>query len=122
MNDIKMMIALSGSKRLLLQYEVEIFANHELTCYYLNTLCKDEEWYEIIRIKLDCARAAFRYANDVIKGRWPEAESLIMCSASSAYYYAKYVIKGRWVEADDVIASNTLYWAWYNTFLSELSI
>ena len=56
--------------------------------------------------------AIFRYAADIIKGRWPEAESVIIAnpdiirSPTLAYLYARDVIKGRWPEAESVIIAN----------------
>ena len=43
--------------------------------------------------------AAYCYANDVIKGRWPEAEAVIAQNANAASWYAEDVIKGPWPEA-----------------------
>ena len=45
---------------------------------------------------LKSAESAYCYACYVIKGRWPEAEVVIIADPCWAYYYAKYVIKGRW--------------------------
>ena len=49
--------------------------------------------------------SAYRYARDVIRGRWPEGEKVIASDPKSAYRYAMYVIGGRWPEAEKVIAS-----------------
>lgn len=46
---------------------------------------------------------AYAYARDVIKGRVPELEDLIMRSPKYAALYAAFVIKGRWPEAEAVI-------------------
>ena len=46
---------------------------------------------------------AYWYARHVIKGRWPEGESVIMTSLEWAHWYALDVIKGRWPEAESVI-------------------
>ena len=45
---------------------------------------------------------AFKYATNIIKGRWPEAEPYFMKS-NDAYLYAKNIIKGRWPEAEPYI-------------------
>ena len=55
---------------------------------------------------------AYYYARDVIKGRWPEAESVIATDPDRAYYYARYVIKGRWPEAEATIMTDPA-WAYY---------
>ena len=58
--------------------------------------------------------AAYQYAIYVIKGRWPEAEPIIMKDPESAYKYAKDVIKGRWPEAEPFIKKNGYYTDYYN--------
>ena len=35
------------------------------------------------------------YSRNIIKGRWTEAEDIIMTDLYASYYYAKYVIKGK---------------------------
>jgi len=50
---------------------------------------------------------AFDYAKDVIKGRWPEVEELISQDARTAYQYARDVIGGRWPEGEEEIAQNS---------------
>ena len=52
------------------------------------------------------AESAYCYACYVLKGRWPEGESVIVADPCWAYYYANNVIKGRWPEAEAVIASD----------------
>ena len=57
-------------------------------------------------------RCAYEYAEDVIKGRWPEAEKTISKDPHYAYRYAKYVIGGRWPEAEETI-SKSPEWAYH---------
>ena len=45
----------------------------------------------------------YLYARDIIKGRWPEAEPVIMTDPNLAYWYAKNIIEGRWPEAEKYI-------------------
>ena len=59
------------------------------------------------------ANAALRYARDIIKGRWPEAEAVIAQDADAASWYARDIIKGRWPEAEAVIAQNADAASWY---------
>lgn len=56
--------------------------------------------------------SAYRYADLVIKGRWPEAEATIAKSPFRAHRYAKDVIKGRWLEGEEAIAKSE-YKNWY---------
>jgi hypothetical protein len=43
------------------------------------------------------------YIENVINGRWPEAEPYIMKDSQYVYQYARDIIKGRWIEAEDII-------------------
>jgi hypothetical protein len=63
-------------------------------------IMKDEHW-------------AYRYAHDIIKGRWLEAEPKIMKNAIYAYWYARRVINGRWPEAEKYIKKNGYWWGEY---------
>ena len=56
--------------------------------------------------RLKDPQAAYHYAKDVLKRRWPEAESVIATDPKWAYEYAKHVIQGRWPEAEPVIATS----------------
>ena len=60
-------------------------------------------WLEAEDVILKNAFVAQHYARDVIKGRWLEAEDLIRTDAWVTYMYARDVIKARWPEAEDVI-------------------
>lgn len=56
------------------------------------------------------------YARNVIKGRWPEHEDLVLKNAEAAFVYARTCIKDRWPEAEDVIRKATKepwYWTHY---------
>ena len=46
---------------------------------------------------------AVKYAREVIKGRWPAIEPNILKSSSYVYPYARDVIKGRWPEGEPSI-------------------
>jgi len=54
-------------------------------------------------------RDLFRYARDMISGRWPEAEPIIMTDLLYAYYYSRDIIRGRWSEAEPIIMSSSEY-------------
>jgi len=59
------------------------------------------------------AREAYEYAIEVIQGRWPEAEPIIMKDPRSAYSYAMHVIQGRWAEAEPYIMNGPQLAYWY---------
>ena len=86
--DIKLMITLSGNQRLP-HLEADIFADFELTCFYLNALSKGgcEEWYPKITSKFDCEWASYYYAKYTIKGRWLEAEGILLKNKYIAKLY-----------------------------------
>jgi len=50
---------------------------------------------ELEDIILTCLRYSYRYALNVIKGRWVEAEDIIMTDSYTAYYYAINIIEGK---------------------------
>ena len=80
------------------------------------------EYWDVLKpvehiIKRESAYA-FRYARDVIKGRWPEVEPIIMKSPRYSYCYARGVIKDRWIEAEPYIHRSSIWWdeycLWFN--------
>ena len=60
---------------------------------------------------------AYKYAKDIIKGRWPEAEKYIMKVPEDAYKYAKDIIKGRFPEGEEAIKSDEYYAEQYRNFI-----
>ena len=66
-------------------------------------------WIEAEPIIMRSPYRAYRYAKDVIKGRWFEAEPTIMADAEYAYWYAQNVIQGRWIEAEPTIMRSSQY-------------
>ena len=69
---------------------------------------------EVEPIILQDPSFAYNYAKDVIKGRWPEAEPIILQQPYTACLYALLVIKGRWPEAEPIINQDGMakphYW------------
>jgi hypothetical protein len=63
-------------------------------------------WPEAEPIIIKDPEYAYLYARSVIKGRWPEAEPTIMKNPEFAYFYAKDVIKGRWPKAEPIIMTS----------------
>ena len=62
---------------------------------------------------------AYMYARDVIKGRWPEAELYIMTNPKWAFWYAKDVIKGRWTAAELYLIQDNYYWNEYSKLVRD---
>ena len=90
------------------------------SCYFLLQLTgglamhtKDEKVLRLPEGKEPTPENLFKHARDVIKGRWPEAESTIMEDPYWAYCYARDVIKGRWPEAEPTIMQNPQKAYWY---------
>ena len=52
--------------------------------------------------------AAYHYAREIIKGRWPEGEYAIKRLPWKAYFYARDTIKGRWPEAEKYILQDAM--------------
>ncbi len=58
---------------------------------------------------------AYKYSNNMINGRWPEAEQyLFNNNPEVCYLYAKNIIKGKWEEAEHVIKQDRQLWKVYN--------
>jgi len=65
----------------------------------------------------EAAHWLYWYAENVIKGRWPEAEEYIMKNPYYAYYYAKNIIKDRWLEAEEYIMKDPKWAYWYALYV-----
>jgi len=61
----------------------------------------------------------YYYIIHVIKGRWPEAEPILIENPYRAYQYAKEVIKDRWPEAEPYLKDSPC-WTAYLDFLEEI--
>jgi hypothetical protein len=59
---------------------------------------------------------AYWYAAKIIKGRWPEAEPIILKDAEASYWYAVDVMNSVWPEAEDSIAKSYYKEAYENMF------
>ena len=49
---------------------------------------------------------AAQYAEEIIGGKWPEAEDIILTNGHALFHYVQYVIKGRWKKAEKIIYTN----------------
>jgi len=67
----------------------------------------------------DKAFWAYWYAHKVIKGRWEEAEPIIMTSPEETCYYARNIIKGRWKEAEPITLTDPEAAYYYLSMLSR---
>jgi len=67
------------------------------------------------------AESSYHYANDVIEGRWLPGEAIIATSAQYAYLYAHYIIKGRWPSGEAAIATHHIFTRDYKKFLKSLA-
>jgi hypothetical protein len=70
-------------------------------------------WLEAERYITKDPEWAYRYALNVIKGRWTRAERYIIKDPCYAYSYAKDIIKGRWLEAEQYIIKDSQWTYWY---------
>jgi hypothetical protein len=64
---------------------------------------------------------AYEYAKNVIGGPWPEAEATIATHPCTAYLYARLVIRGRFPEGEAAIATDPLYAELYLKAFPEVS-
>ena len=74
-------------------------------------------WPEAEPIIMKNPRYVWAYAYNVIQGRWPEAEPYIMKDPEWAYRYAHDVIRDRWIEAEPYIKENGY---WYSAYMRNV--
>ncbi len=77
--------------------------------YALNVI--GGRWPEAEPVIMQDAYAACEYACNILKCRWPEAEPVIMQKGYSAFCYARDIINDRWLEAEPYIAKD-FHWHW----------
>ena len=109
LNELRVLLALNGNKRVP-DLEAEIFANFATADFYLNSICKKYNWYDI---ESPISELAYLYIAEEIHSPWPEAEPILLLTAEDAYYYAVYVLKARWPEAEAIIHTDSTYWSHY---------
>jgi len=63
-------------------------------------------WPEAEPMILADPEAAARYADKVVRQAWQEAEPVIIQSAKAATLYASRVLRSRWLEAEPIIATS----------------
>lgn len=91
MTDIAAIIKLTGNKRIP-HLEAEIFADSELTCVYLSTLCginRAELNYLADRQFIECL--IYRYSVHIMNARWAAAEHLLGPSHYSRVYKSTFL-------------------------------
>lgn len=103
-NELKLLLSLSGNKRLQ-QNEEEIFADKDLTRIYLQRMSiyrlQHHNWYPVnLEDETDNLLNANWYINETLS--W------------AVYWYAIHVIKGRWREAEKIISQHNYYRNTYN--------
>jgi len=86
--------------------------------YFYAAEVKKGRWPEAEPILLTHPYWAYVYANNILKSRWPEAEPMIIDCPQTAYKYARDVIKGRWPEAEDSLITTPS--AAYRYFMEAL--
>ena len=76
-------------------------------------------WPEAEPLILTNIAMTYWYAYNIIKGRWPEAECVILNSSEFSYLYACNIIKGKWPEGERAISLKSNYWKSYNVGLGS---
>ena len=77
---------------------------------------------ERLSLMINNPGAAYEYARNVIKDRWPEVEPYIMKNPEAAYMYAREVIEDRWPEAEPYIMKDPGVWRHYTDFFAHLRV
>ena len=79
---------------------------------YAREVLKDR-WLEAEPYIMKDTWHAYCYAAVIMEDRWLEAEPYIMKDPSSSHLYARYVIKGRWIDAESYIMKDGTWWGYY---------
>jgi len=77
-------------------YKCRVISNYRRNKYLEQHIINDPEY-------------AYRYAREVIKGRWIEAEEIIKNNTKNAYLYAIFIIENRWKKAEEFIKKDPQY-------------
>jgi alanine-alpha-ketoisovalerate/valine-pyruvate aminotransferase len=68
------------------------------------------ELEDVIASKRD---TAYKYALNILKGRFIKGEAKILTDVNLAYWYTENVVKDRWLEAEDIIMKSPQEAVWY---------
>lgn len=95
-------------------YEPAILKDPRIAFKYANKVIKGR-WPELEKILLKKADAHLlcEYADDIIHDRWPEAEPIIKKDYSAAYSYAYNILHDRWPEAEPYIMKDAFFAYYY---------
>lgn len=121
----KVNLHLSDRKKAFAQYEHalanpntsenDLIINYpDIACMYAQNVIKGR-WKEAEHIIMKDPEWACIYALDVIEGRWEDAEPYIMTNPEHAFDYAISVIEDVWPEAEPYIMTNP-EWAYYYAY------
>lgn len=87
-------------------YELNIIVNQDIVTVVSYVVARKHLSDELRSLILANPEASYRYAKNVIRGRWKEGEPIILTSPQWACAYALYVMKGRWEAAEEIIFSD----------------
>jgi len=74
---------------------------------------KKQRILKLEKIILNSPYYAYKYARDIIKGKWPEAEKIISTEAYTAYNYAICILNNNFKDGENVIAEKADYAYYY---------
>ena len=77
----------------------------------------EPKWEELL-LSLGDPHWLYRYATDIIKRRWGEAEEHIKKDPEYAYCYIINIIKGRWEKAEEYIMRDPHWWRLYYEYFN----
>ena len=75
-------------------------------------------WVEGEGVILQSSEWSYCYAYDVVRGRWVEGEASILQDPGWSYCYALSVVRGRWVEAEEIILGSE----WESVYCNHFGI
>lgn len=115
-DEIKVVLALTSDKRLP-DLEEAIFNSHELTRLYLSKIARIVWGRGDVDIDCNISSSVYVYTKYYMEGkRWFVAEPLILRSPEYTYHYACEIIKDRWPEAETLIEPGNYWWTQYKHY------
>jgi hypothetical protein len=84
----------------------------EVLCNFMSKIIKGR-WPEAEKVLIKYPKWIYVICRDVIHGRWPEAEPVIIKDPRFACLYACNILRQRWKEAEPIIKRNNDAWREY---------
>ena len=82
-------------------YEIDVKNKYFLNCAKRNFVDNSKPY------------SAFKFAKNILKGRWRAGECAILKNSTATYFYVRMVLKKRWIQSESILAQDPVYAYWY---------